>query len=260
MSDIPVQPNLFPVLRYQNAPAAIAWLVKAFGFEKQLEVPGADDTIAHAELRLGPGAIAISSKTPPTAGNPWSAVDSGVYVCVKNPDALHDRAKAAGAAIASPLKDLDYGSREFSARDSGGHLWSFGTYSMTDSVEAANMSPTLWYDDAPAAVEWLERAFGFQKLVVIPGEDGAIAHAELRLGPGVLMLGSMKPSDQAMLGQLKQAIAVVIDDPDRHHDRAVAAGARLIRPLETTPYGARAYSAYDVEGRVWTFSTYRPQL
>jgi uncharacterized glyoxalase superfamily protein PhnB len=131
---------------------------------------------------------------------------------------------------------------------------------MTDAVDRPNMSPTVWYDDAPAALAWLERAFGFEKLVVIPGENGAITHAELRLGPGVVMLSSSKPSDQATLGHARQAVSVVIADPDRHHAQAVAAGARIVQPIADTHYGSRGYSAHDVEGRVWTFGTYRPQL
>jgi uncharacterized glyoxalase superfamily protein PhnB len=251
MSDTTVQPNIFPVLRYQDAPAAIAWLGKAFGFETRMEMPGPNGTIAHAELRLGPGAIGISSKTPPDGKNPWSTVDQGVYIWVEDPDAHHDRAKAAGATIVLPLKDQDYGSREYSVRDPGGHLWGFGTYRMTDAMDRPNMSPTLLYEDAPAALGWLERAFGFEKLVVFPGENGSITHAELRLGPGVVMLGSTRPSDE---------VCVVIDDPDRHHAQAVASAARIVQPLENTHYGSRGYSARDLEGRVWTFSTYRPQL
>ena len=223
-------------------------------------MPGPGDTVAHAELRLGPGALGVSSKTAPDGKNPWTTVDQGVYVWVENADAHHDRAKAAGATIETPLRDMDYGSREYSARDPGGHLWGFGTYRMTDAVDTPNMYPTLWYDDAPAAIDWLERAFGFDKLVVIPGENGTVEHAELRLGPGVVMLGSSKPADDAMLSRTRQAICVAIENPDRHYASAVAAGASIIRPIETTHYGARAYSARDVEGYVWTFGTYRPQL
>jgi uncharacterized glyoxalase superfamily protein PhnB len=260
MSQTIVQPNIFPILRYRDAPAAMSWLARAFGFETRMEVPGPDGTVAHAELRLGAGTIGVSSKTPPDGKNPWTTVDQGVYVSVDNPDAHHDRAKAAGATIETPLRDLDYGSREYSARDPGGHLWAFGTYRMTDAADAPNMYPTLWYEDAPSAVAWLERGFGFEKVVVIPGENGTIEHAELRLGPGVVMLSSSKPSDAAVLGGARQAVCVAIDDPDGHYATAVAAGARIIRPIETTHYGARTYSAGDVEGYVWTFGTYRPEL
>ena len=74
------------------------------------------------------------------------------------------------------------------------------------------------------------------------------------------MLGSTKASDAATLGGARQAICVAIDDPDRHYTAAVAAGASIVLPIETTHYGARTYSARDLEGYVWTFGTYRPQL
>ena len=122
-----MKPNLFPALRYKDGHAAIDWLVRAFGFEKHVVFDGPGGTVAHAELRFGPGALSLGSAQS-TDDNPWSRVRQGIYARVDDVDALHDRAKAAGAEIASPLKDQDYGSRDFSARDPEGNLWSFGTY------------------------------------------------------------------------------------------------------------------------------------
>ena len=119
--------NIFPALRYKNGTAAIAWLGKAFGFEKQMVVPGPDGGVAHAQLKFGPGVIMVGSgKHEP--GNPWDQVSQGIYVYVEDVDAHYRRAKAAGAEIVRDLQDTDYGSREYSARDLDGHLWSFGTY------------------------------------------------------------------------------------------------------------------------------------
>ena len=84
MSQTIVQPNIFPILRYRDATAAMSWLARAFGFETRMEVPGPDGTVAHAELRLGAGTIGVSSKTPPDGKNPWTTVDQGVYVSVDN--------------------------------------------------------------------------------------------------------------------------------------------------------------------------------
>jgi uncharacterized glyoxalase superfamily protein PhnB len=56
----------------------------------------------------------------------------------------------------------------------------------------ATVIPCLRYRDAPAAIEWLCRAFGFEKHLVVPGESGTIAHAELSFGNGMIMLGSVK--------------------------------------------------------------------
>ena len=55
-----------------------------------------------------------------------------------------------------------------------------------------NMMPGLRYYDAPAAIDWLCRAFGFEKHLVVPGEEeGTIAHAQLRFGNGMIMLGTV---------------------------------------------------------------------
>ena len=65
----------------------------------------------------------------------------------------------------------------------------------------ATVIPTLRYRDAPAAIEWLCRAFGFEKHLVVPGDDGTIAHAQLVFGNGMIMLGSARDDE---FGRLKQ--------------------------------------------------------
>ena len=121
-------PNIFPALKYKDAPRAIDWLGKAFGFEKQFVVPGEHDTVAHAQLRNGAGMIMMGSAGEPDPANPWTTEPYGIYVVVKDIDAHYARAKGAGAKIERPLTDTDYGAREYSVRDLEGHLWSFGTY------------------------------------------------------------------------------------------------------------------------------------
>jgi len=123
---------LFPFLRYRDAPAAIDWLVKAFGFREQMVVPNENGTIAHAELRFESGVMMLASarddelriKSPRDLG----AVSGGIYVYVEDVDAHCERARAAGAEIVRGPEETDYGSREYTARDLDGHLWSFGTY------------------------------------------------------------------------------------------------------------------------------------
>ena len=124
-------PNIFPVLRYRDAPGALRWLGQAFGFETTMEVPGPAGMVAHAEMRLGPGVIMLGSTkddhAPESSGDP-GAVRYGTYVSVADVDAHYERARAAGAEIVRELSDMDYGSREYSARDPEGYVWSFGTY------------------------------------------------------------------------------------------------------------------------------------
>ena len=64
---------------------------------------------------------------------------------------------------------------------------------MSESMPTApNIFPSLRYRDAPAAIAWLSRAFGFEERLVVLGPDGMVQHAELSLGPGFIMLGSMR--------------------------------------------------------------------
>lgn len=129
--------TIIPVLRYRDAPAAIEWLCKTFGFEKQLVVPGEDGAITHAQLSFGNGMIMLSSvlksesefgrlmKQPDEIGG---AETQSAYVVVNDADAVYASAKAAGATIAIDIKDEDYGGRDFTCYDLEGHLWSFGSY------------------------------------------------------------------------------------------------------------------------------------
>lgn len=122
--------------------------------------------------------------------------------------------------------------------------------------------PFLRYDDAAAALDWLERAFGFRRTMEVPGPNGTIAHAQMSLGTGVIMLGSARAVTNARESEdalaARRGIYVAVDDADAHCERAKAAGADITRELEDTEYGSREYSARDLEGYHWSFGTYRP--
>ena len=249
-----MKPNIFPFLRYTDAPAAIDWLGRAFLFAKQVAYDGPDGTIVHAELRHGSGVIGLSSATPATESNPWSSIRQGVYVTIDNVDAHHERARAAGARIAISPYDTHYGSREYSAWDLEGHLWGFGTYPMGSPEGEPNVFPELVYRTGAGAVNWLAHAFGFTPAVQVPGPDGKPLHAEMRLGDSTMMLNLGETSGD----QPRQAISVRVDDPDAFFARASAAGAVVVRAPETTHYGARSCWLRDPENFLWGFSTYRP--
>ncbi len=132
-----------------------------------------------------------------------------------------------------------------------------------------NVIPGMRYHDAPAAIDWLCRAFAFEKHLVVPGEkEGAIAHAQLRYGNGMIMLGTAGTHgggfDEVMTtprdigGRETQSAYVIVEDPVAHHERAVAAGAEIVMPLEDRDYGGRGYSCRDLEGHIWSFGDYDP--
>jgi len=132
------------------------------------------------------------------------------------------------------------------------------------SENVPTIYPALSYQDAKAAMGFLNRAFGFEELMVVPGDDGSIVHAEMNLGPAVIMLGSNKPEmgwvSPRDLPAVNQTLYIAIDDVDAHYQRARAAGAEITRELNDTDYGSREYGAKDPEGHHWSFGTYRPAV
>ena len=122
------------------------------------------------------------------------------------------------------------------------------------------------YRNAPAAIDWLCRVFGFQRKAVFEGENGTIAHAELTLGNGMIMLGSGKDDEYGRgikapdeLGGIEtRSLYIVVPDADAVHARAVAAGANITTPLHDTPYGSRDFTVKDPEGHSWYVGTYDP--
>ena len=124
-------------------------------------------------------------------------------------------------------------------------------------MEPPTVFPTLSYDDAHAAIDFLVEAFGATRHAVYSGGDGTIQHAELRFGNGIVMLGSSTDEMPATRGR-GECVYIVVADPDKHHARAREAGAEIVRELHDTEYGSRGYAAKDPEGNSWYFGTYQP--
>ena len=119
------------------------------------------------------------------------------------------------------------------------------------------------YNEAAKAIDWLCKAFGFEVKLKVPGPDGKIAHAELVMGGGMIMLGDVGMPDWAssprdLAGKNTQATGLFVDDVDAHCERARAAGATIAKEPKTTDYGEgywadRTYEAIDLEGHRWWF-------
>jgi len=128
---------LIPSLRYKDAHAAIAWLERAFGFERQAVYDGPEGTVAHAQLKFGgTGMLMLGSASNPgphtqmyaTPAEIGGRVTSPLYLVVADCVPAWERAKAAGAEVVAELKEMDYGGKAFSVRDPEGYLWSVGEY------------------------------------------------------------------------------------------------------------------------------------
>jgi len=127
--------------------------------------------------------------------------------------------------------------------------------------------PGLRYQNAPAMIEWLCGTFGFEKQAVYTGPNGAVMHAQLTFGNGMIMVGSVDNGTQSSYllkqpdqigGMETQAPYLVVSDCDALYAGAKAAGARMLTALEEKEYGGKAFTCSDPEGHIWHLGTFDP--
>ncbi len=118
--------------------------------------------------------------------------------------------------------------------------------------------PYLSYADAPAAVEFLCRAYGFEAGMQMEMGGGVLGHAELHLGGNVVFLATafdeMGQASPSNLAAVHGQVMVYVDDVDAHYERAAAAGAEISEAPADQFYGDRSYRSTDPEGHQWVFS------
>jgi uncharacterized glyoxalase superfamily protein PhnB len=130
------------------------------------------------------------------------------------------------------------------------------------------ITPFIGYENAAAAIEWLERAFGFVEDRSARYEgDGTITHAELAVGGATIYVSTPRDYVNPLRMRETSELArraydnpwvidghfVEVDDVDAHCERARAAGATILREPEEPGIGHRIYTAEDLEGHRWMF-------
>ncbi|MFN3585683.1 VOC family protein [Phenylobacterium sp.] len=115
----------------------------------------------------------------------------------------------------------------------------------------------ICYRDPKAALDFLERAFGFELVMLVEDGEGNLAHSEMRFGNGVVMVGNEWSDDHrspaSLGGKNTQTVHIQIEtDVDAHCERARAAGFEIIMEPATQFYGDRTYRCRDPEGHIWT--------
>jgi uncharacterized glyoxalase superfamily protein PhnB len=126
----------------------------------------------------------------------------------------------------------------------------------------------LRYRDPAVMIDWLCSTFGFERHLVVRGDDGTVEHAQLSFGTnGMVMLGPVKGGDgfgrlMAQPGEVggreTQCAYLICADPDALHAQALAAGAHIVMPLKDEDYGGRGFSCRDPQGHLWNFGSYDP--
>lgn len=135
---------------------------------------------------------------------------------------------------------------------------------MAQSDMKGSIIPGMRYRDANAAIDWLCDVLGFTRRLVVPDGSGGVAHAELTLGSGMIMLGSHRDdADDRVIapmpnGPLTQNAYIVVGDIEAAYERVKAAGANIVYELEEQSYGGSLFSVRDPEGQLWHLGSYDP--
>ncbi len=127
-----------------------------------------------------------------------------------------------------------------------------------------SVTPYLIVGDAASALEFYRKAFGASELVRVPGPQGRIGHAEIKIGDSVIMLADEYPEMDARspqsFGGSPVSIHLYVEDVDDMAERAIGAGATVVRPVKDQFYGDRSGTVADPFGHVWHIATHKEDL
>ncbi len=252
----------------RDAAEAIEFYKKAFGAEEVICLRMPDGKIGHAELQLGDSRIMLSDEFPESGTVSPQSLDGTpvmIHLYVDDADAWANRAVAAGAKVLVAVADRDYGERHGLLEDPFGHRWGISMPLQEDRVKQVRenfptVQPYLIEGDGLKAIDFYKRVFGAAELMRLTDPDGRIAHAELTLGDSVLMLAGEAPSygrrSPESVGGTPVRIHVYTDNVDEVAAAAVAAGAKVLRPVADQFYGDRSGQFQDPFGHVWIVSSH----
>ena len=131
---------------------------------------------------------------------------------------------------------------------------------MTAPATPPTIYPVVRYRDVSAGIKWLTDVVGFSEAFIARDDSGAIVHAQLAWGPGVVMAG---PAGESGDGGATQPpghswLYLAAEDIDELYEKVQAAGAEVVRTIRDEDYGSREFGLRDPEGNLWSFGTYHP--
>lgn len=124
------------------------------------------------------------------------------------------------------------------------------------------ITPYLIIRGAAKAIEYYKKVFGATEIMRMPGPNGTVGHAELKIGDSNIMLADENPSmgqghaSAATIGASPVSIYLYIPDVDKVFDRAVAEGAKVLKPVQDQFYGDRSGFLQDPFGHLWGLATH----
>lgn len=238
--------TITPYLVVPDVHAEAEFLKQTFGVTGQIYGLGSQGGF-HAEYNIGGSMIMVGGGGE---GSQWKGTPqpSYIHLYVEDVDAVYERAMQAGATSLYPPSDKFYGERDCGIRDAGGNQWFVATRTSGAAHEVPNLIPTLLPIGAPKMIDFLKQAFGAEELAVHRSPDGAVKHAEIRVGTSVIEMGEAHGQWQPM----PSIFMMYVDDVDAWFARARRAEGVVVKESpKVQPHGARMGSIQDPFDNVW---------
>ena len=241
--------SLTPYVIVPGADRFIGFLKQVFGAEEIFRMTEPDGSVGHAEVRVGDSMLELSD-----GSEEWPPRPVAIHVYVADADASYARAMAAGARSLIAPTDMPYGDREADVMDPFGNNWYIGTRKEGGPVPQGlgTLTPTLHVKGTDRLIDFIKQAFGAEELDRSLAPDGAVMHAQLKLGDSVLELGEAR----GFVKPMPCSIHYYVEDVDSVYASALRAGATTLGAPSNRPYGDRAAEVADAFGNHWFIATH----
>jgi PhnB protein len=271
--------EITPMLTVRDAAKAIEFYKEAFGATEVMRLTEPGGKVGHAEIRIGGALLMLADEYPDYGFRGPDALGGSavtIHLYVEDVDEFARRAVAAGAKLASPVKDEFYGDRSGRIIDPFGHRWLISTKKEEVTVEEMQrrydeimrrggetpaaeplseglhtVTPYLLSERASDLAGFLERAFGGAETFRAPGAAGG-THIEVMIGDSKLMMGGMKGMEE-----MPTALHLYVEDADAVYRRALAEGAASLQEPTDQFYGDREAAIRDPFGNNWYIATHK---
>ncbi len=243
-------PNIAPSFFIKGAPQFIDFLVAAFEGTERVRVPRSDGSIMYAEVGIGNSVIELGDANEQYPQRPMTT-----HLYVPDSDATFARALQAGAvAIYAPTDDHPSGDRWGAATDPFGNTWYIATpKGWAPGPEGVlTVQPYLHLRNAHEMIPFVEAALDAKVTGLHKSPDGVVRHATIEIADATFEIDEAAGESQPNPSYLH----IYVPDTDALYDRAVAAGAKGVKPPYTAPYGDRAATITDPFGNTWFLATY----
>jgi len=242
--------TLTPYLLVSNASRLIDFFKAGFGAQEIFRVNRPpDNSIMHAELRMGDSILELSDGSPEF---PARAVWNIFYV--SDADAVYASAIRAGAAAIRPPADQPWGDRTGVLKDPSGNVWEVTTHRGSAHITRDTRSIVPGFNPAGAIqfIEFAQRAFDAKEAFMLKQPDGKVAHARIRIGDSIVAVVEGSSEFRPMPFHLH----MYVPDTDAVYQAALRAGAKAMRPPRDEAYGDRAATVADTFGNLWSIATH----